>query len=470
MRYHALATDYDGTLATGGRVSQPAIVVLEQLRASGRRLILVTGRELGDLEAVFSRLDLFDRVVAENGAVLYRPASGDRKVLAERPPEAFIRALRERQVQPLAVGDAIVATHRMADLVVLQVIAALGLDLQVIFNRESMMILPSGVNKATGLSAALEELELSPHNVVGIGDAENDLTFLTLCECGVAVANAIPLLTERADLVTRAEAGDGVVEIARRLLATDLADIAGRLRRHDLLLGRREDGSEFRLPPYGLNLLIAGPTAGATAGLTTAFIDRLDDQGYQVCIIDPSGAYEGGGMAATLGNGPTPPQLSGLRQVLGRPTQQVTVNLLGITLEDRPAFFDSVLAQLQDFQARIGRPHWIVIDEAHQLLPAFRERQSRPFPRELTNLALITSHPDRVAEAVLSLVDLAIAFDRPDRVLGAAVDRLGIGGQLPSVSLAPGEAMAAGRWTQRNAVRFEVAARTGEQRRYTLAG
>jgi len=156
--------------------------------------------------------------------VLYRPASGDRRVLAERPPEAFIRALRERQVQPLTVGDAIVATHRTADTTVLEVIAAMGLELQLIFNRESMMILPSGVNKATGLSAALAELELSPHNVVGIGDAENDEAFLTLCECGVAVANAIPALKGSADLVTTAEAGDGVVEIARRLLETDLAD------------------------------------------------------------------------------------------------------------------------------------------------------------------------------------------------------------------------------------------------------
>ena len=47
-----------------------------------------------------------------------------------------------------------------------------------IFNKGAVMILPSGVNKATGLAAALEELGLSPHNVVGVGDAENDHAFL----------------------------------------------------------------------------------------------------------------------------------------------------------------------------------------------------------------------------------------------------------------------------------------------------
>ncbi|HEV2729789.1 MAG TPA: HAD hydrolase family protein, partial [Terriglobales bacterium] len=65
-------------------------------------------------------------------------------------------------------------------------------------------------NKASGLKAALDELSLSFHNVVGIGDAENDHAFLAVCECGVAVANALPALKDRADIVT---AGDhGVIE------------------------------------------------------------------------------------------------------------------------------------------------------------------------------------------------------------------------------------------------------------------
>lgn len=71
MRYHVLATDYDGTLAQDGGVPPQAVEALERFRHSGRRLVLVTGRELGDLGRAFARLDLFDRVVAENGAILY---------------------------------------------------------------------------------------------------------------------------------------------------------------------------------------------------------------------------------------------------------------------------------------------------------------------------------------------------------------------------------------------------------------
>ncbi len=73
MRYLALASDYDGTLAQDGVVSPETVEALDRLRHSGRKLILVTGRELPDLEKTFNRLDLFDRVVGENGALLYNP-------------------------------------------------------------------------------------------------------------------------------------------------------------------------------------------------------------------------------------------------------------------------------------------------------------------------------------------------------------------------------------------------------------
>src|SRR4051812_593925 len=111
MHYLALATDYDGTLAHHGEVDGPTIDALVHLRASGRALILVTGRVLDELRAVFPRLDLFDRVVAENGALLYRPGDDTEAVLAERPPEAFVEALRRRGVAPIVVGRVVVATR-----------------------------------------------------------------------------------------------------------------------------------------------------------------------------------------------------------------------------------------------------------------------------------------------------------------------------------------------------------------------
>jgi HAD superfamily hydrolase (TIGR01484 family) len=72
LRYLALVTDYDGTLATDGQLSDEAIGAVKRLRASGRRVILVTGRRLVELLEIMPQIDLFDCVVAENGAVRVR--------------------------------------------------------------------------------------------------------------------------------------------------------------------------------------------------------------------------------------------------------------------------------------------------------------------------------------------------------------------------------------------------------------
>jgi HAD superfamily hydrolase (TIGR01484 family) len=70
MRYHLLATDYDATLATDGTVAVETVDALNDVRATGRRIVLVTGRELDDLMSVHPDLAVFERVVAENGALL----------------------------------------------------------------------------------------------------------------------------------------------------------------------------------------------------------------------------------------------------------------------------------------------------------------------------------------------------------------------------------------------------------------
>ncbi|HET9391330.1 MAG TPA: HAD family hydrolase [Steroidobacteraceae bacterium] len=223
MRYTVLCCDYDGTLASDGRVLPPTLAAVERLVASGRRVVLVTGRELDELQSVCPHLGLFAYVVAENGALLYEPGSGRETLLGPRPPDRFIAALRAGGVDRISVGRVIVATWVPHETTVLETIREQGLELQVIFNKGAVMILPAGVNKASGLSAALNRMGVSPHNAVAVGDAENDHAMLALCGFGVAVANALPALKEAADLVTRGARGEGVVELIEALLADDLA-------------------------------------------------------------------------------------------------------------------------------------------------------------------------------------------------------------------------------------------------------
>ncbi len=213
----ALATDYDGTLAHNGAVSESTLAALQRWKQAGLRLILVTGRELNELISIFPQIALFDLAVMENGAVLYHPDTGAVESLANPPPSEFITRLHERGL-PLQLGKVILATWEPHEKEVLDAIKDLGLELQVIFNKGAVMVLPSGVNKATGLGAAVKHLSLDAAEVVGIGDAENDHAFLELCGCSVAVANALPAIKEKARFITKGDHGDGVTELIGRLL------------------------------------------------------------------------------------------------------------------------------------------------------------------------------------------------------------------------------------------------------------
>ncbi len=221
MRFIAIATDFDATLATDGFVFPETMAALGEAQASGRTLILITGRELQSLQDVFPSLDIFDLVVAENGALLYQPATNRERLLCKSTPNGLVTELRRRGVKPLSAGRCIVATTVPHETTVEKTIRELKLRWDIIMNRESVMVLPHGINKGTGFAAALADLGLSGTAVMGIGDAENDHAFLKMCGLSVAVANAIPALKKEVQLVTKAERGAGVVEAINHLLTTD---------------------------------------------------------------------------------------------------------------------------------------------------------------------------------------------------------------------------------------------------------
>jgi HAD superfamily hydrolase (TIGR01484 family) len=236
MHYLALATDYDGTLAHDSHVSEEAHGAIRRLKDSGRKLILVTGREMPELESVFPEYKLCDAIVAENGGLLFWPGEGREEVLGEPPPEALLTEIVHRGVKPFSVGKVIFATWRPHEGTVLDVIQSLGIEYQIIFNKRAVMVLPSGINKATGLAQALKRMKISPAGVVGVGDAENDHAFLESCAVAAAVENALPALKDRCDLVLTRDHGSGVVELIDRLLADDLQSLGPRKPRKDLVM------------------------------------------------------------------------------------------------------------------------------------------------------------------------------------------------------------------------------------------
>lgn len=237
MRYRCFATDYDGTIAHDGVVTDATTAALRRLRDSGVKVLLVSGRELpGIFDAFPAVADVFDRLVLENGAISYDPLSRQTRLLAPAPPEPFITRLRGSGI-PLSVGQSVVSTYEPHGQPVFDAIEELGLDWHVVYNKGAIMALPNGVSKASGLAAALQELGIGPGETVCAGDAENDHAMMQYCGLAMAPANALAAVKADAALVTAAAHGAGVEELIDRWLGRGLDDVPRRAARSSIARG-----------------------------------------------------------------------------------------------------------------------------------------------------------------------------------------------------------------------------------------
>jgi len=413
MRYHVLACDFDGTLAHNGKVSEKHIKALESLRASGRKLLLVTGRRLESLRDTFEPLEIFDRIVTENGAAVYNPKTHEEKLVAEPYSQKLVDELKARGVDP-EVGSSIVAAWTPHEVTMLNAIKDLGLELHLIFNKGAIMALPSGVNKSTGMAAALVDMGYSPHNVVAVGDAENDHALLSAAECAISVSNAIPAIQEKADYITKGDHGQGVDELAGMMMHNDLAELEPYLKRHYLHIGATEQ-EEILLRPYGSTVLISGPSGSGKSLMGHAIIEKLAAANYQYCLIDPEGDFEQLEGATVLGTRESPPDIDHVIHLLRHPSANAVVNMLGIGVNDRPLYFSRLLPRLQELKSAYGRPHWLIVDEAHYLMPTNWNRAADIREGLLSETMMITVHPSHMSKAVLQAVRTIITVGKHQR-------------------------------------------------------
>lgn len=235
------------------------------------------------------------------------------------------------------------------------------------------------------------------------------ISFLERSECAATVANAVPSIRKLADIITESENGKGLVELIEELISNDLFRTQGQLQRHLLEIGRRMDGTAVTISPYGQNILIAGPSGTGKSTVAAGIIERLMRQEYQVCIIDPEGDYGTLPDVITLGNQNYAVTDSEVLAIIEDPKVTLNVNLLGIPLADRPQFFGQLYPNLQAMRTRTGRPHWIVLDEAHHMMPTEWAHVGRALPQSLGETVFITVHADHLAPMVLSFVDVVIA-------------------------------------------------------------
>jgi len=426
MKFTILALDYDGTIAHHGRVHPDVVLAIREARSQGITIVLVTGRILSELHRVLAEENLFDAIVAENGAVLAFP-NGRTRLLGRRASSELLRELCERKVS-CTFGQCIVEADADAAPQVLEAIKKLQLPLMIAFNRSRVMVLPQGINKASGLRETLNTMRLSLHNCIGIGDAENDHALLDACEIGVAVSWGSKFLQDIADHVLEGSGPEAVADYIREVsrqakLPSQRADDRG------VLLGETSAG-RIETSIHGRNILIAGDPRSGKSWITGLFAEHLLLQGYCLCVIDPEGDY------STLESLPgvvvfeddEPPRLTDVARALRHPDTSIVINLSALTFEAKLAYVHELLPMLATLRQKSGLPHWIVVDEAHYFLnqPNFEYQVDL----ELGAYVLITYRPSRLHPELLRATGTIIAtpLTNPDEVQ-ALIDLCGAGSE-----------------------------------------
>ncbi len=151
----------------------------------------------------------------------------------------------------------------------------------------------------------------------------------------------------------------------------------------------------------------------------------------------------------------------------------MVVNLVALSLADKARFATELLGRLTARRAAGGRPRWVVIDEAHHLLPAEGAPAVSLLPEGVDGLCLVTLRPDLLPPVVLKrITHLCVTGDEaPAHVEAFARARavsVPAARNRAALSLFEGEALIGrvddGRLA--HLLRFRVARRRTEHRRH----
>lgn len=431
--FRAVAVDFDGTLAGDGRPDAGVVEALDEVRARGVRVLLVTGRILAELRETFPDVDEHvDAVVGENGAVLATPA-GTRR-LAPPVADELAGALTAHDVR-CRRGLVLVACGGDDEHVVLDEVRRLGLDCQLVRNRSELMVLPAGVSKGTGLAEALGELGLSPHNTIAVGDAENDHSLLEVAEIGVAVANAVESLKRHADVVLDLPDGAGVAGLLRGPLVT------GRERRCPgrwrVTLGRDQGGQAVDLPASQLNVLVAGGTGEGKSYVAGLIAEQLIGLGYTLVVVDPEGDHAGlgrlRGVLVTGGDTYLLPAAE-VTSVIRHRGISVVVDLSCLDRDAQARYLREVPVEVEAQRRTTGLPQWVIFDEADRSVGRQGLALAVFDPAEKGH-CLVTWRPQDLSADALAGIDAVVALTSP-RPSGVLVDITAAVADVPRTTIA----------------------------------
>jgi hypothetical protein len=285
------------------------------------------------------------------------------------------------------------------------------------------MVLPSTVSKGSGLLEALEDLGISYHSTIGIGDAENDLALLRQSELGVAVGNAVDSLKREADIVLTAIAGEAVADFLRNRVLGEAPLPASR--RWQITLGQSENGGRVRMPASQANVLFVGDSGVGKSYAAGLLAERLIDLGYSVCVLDPEGDHGPLGhlhqVVALGGSGPLPPA-ERVPELLRQQFGSLVVDLSLLGEEQQARYAAELLQALDEERSRSGLPHWIVVDEAQ--VPFADEGAACQTFQGQKGLCLVSYDPGELCHSPELDFDFLIAIPGKNGIDPAAVESI----------------------------------------------
>ncbi|HWP58638.1 MAG TPA: HAD-IIB family hydrolase [Candidatus Acidoferrales bacterium] len=402
MYCRAIACDFDGTGAADGRLLPEVAAALAKARSQGYLTLLVTGRVLEDIQWLCGDHSIFDAIVAENGAVVWLRQTQRMITLGVPPPDYFLGELRRRGV-PFHTGAVIVSTWDKHLVDVAELIRRFGIDCQISFNRTSLMLLPSGINKATGVRRALEELGRSERNLLAFGDAENDIPLLSAAEVGVAVRGSVEALAAAADVRLSQSGGAGVAEFIHRVI--EQGGFIPTPARRAISVGDTEKGQTVRIPASGINIMVCGDPRSGKSWLAGLLAEQLLEQGYGLCILDPEGDYVALSQrpkTVLLGQDIALPSPGALCRLLRDDALSFILNLSSLSLKDQCAYVGCVLSALDSERAASGMPHWVLIDEAHYFFSG--ASAALPALDRSGNFIFVTYRPSMITDDICAKV------------------------------------------------------------------
>ena len=220
------------------------------------------------------------------------------------------------------------------------------------------------------------------------------------------MANALPAVKQTSHICLTSDNGDGVIELIERIGREEASLMPVEV--HGLLLGSNASET-VHLTPFGGNVLIAGKSGIGKSTLAIALTERMVEKRFQFCVFDPEGDYDDLENAVSVGEVKVPPVVDEVLELMEAGTN-VVINTQSLNVEERPRFFIDMLPRVSALRTKTGRPHWLVIDEAHHLLPTKRGDAGHTINQDVSAVIFITVHPESVSPEVLKNVSTIVAL------------------------------------------------------------